>query len=58
MQKPLLWNLIGRSITVPPPVLSPSSILSPPSSHCAFIPGNKIRRALQKLSETAELEMA
>jgi hypothetical protein len=34
------WNLIGRSITAPPRVLSPSSILPPFSSHCAFIPAS------------------
>ena len=32
------WNPNGCSMTVPPPVLSPSSILPPPSSHCAFTP--------------------
>jgi len=30
-------NLLDRSMTAPPPVLSPSSILLPPSSHSAFI---------------------
>ena len=32
------WNLNGRSITAPRPVLSPSSILTQPSSHFAVIP--------------------
>jgi hypothetical protein len=35
------WNLIGRSMTAPPPVLSPTSILPPPSSHCVFIFSSK-----------------
>jgi hypothetical protein len=30
---PTHWNQIGRSMTAPPPVLSPSSILPPPSFH-------------------------
>jgi len=34
-------NLIGRSMTAPPPVISPSSILPPPSSPRAFIPAAK-----------------
>ena len=34
-------NLIGRSMTAPPPVLSPRSILPQTSSHCAFIFSNK-----------------
>jgi hypothetical protein len=29
IQTPAQWNLIGRSMTAPPPVLSPSSILPP-----------------------------
>jgi hypothetical protein len=31
------WNLIDRSMTSPPPLLSPSNILPPPSSSCPFI---------------------
>jgi len=38
---PTHCNLIGRSLTTPPPVLSPSNILPPPSSHCAFTPATK-----------------
>jgi hypothetical protein len=34
-------NLIRRSMIAPPPVLSPSSILPPPSSHCGFVPSTK-----------------
>jgi hypothetical protein len=34
---PTLWNLMGRSKTASPLVLSPSSILSKPSSYCSFI---------------------
>jgi hypothetical protein len=41
------WNLIGRRMTAPPPVLSPSSILPPPESHGAFIPANKYLAAFQ-----------
>jgi len=37
IQIPTHWNLIGRSMTAPQPVLSPSGILLPPSSHSAFI---------------------
>jgi hypothetical protein len=35
IQIPTHWNLIGRSMTAPPPVLTPNSILPPLSSHCA-----------------------
>ena len=38
---PTHCNLIGRSMTTPPPVLQPSSILPPPSSHCVFTPATK-----------------
>jgi hypothetical protein len=41
IQTPAHWNLISCSTTAPPPVVSPSSILRPPSSHCAFIPARK-----------------
>jgi len=37
-------------MTAPLPVLSPPSILAPPSSHCALIPARKIRCALKKIS--------
>jgi len=40
-QTPTHWNLIGRSMVAPPRVLSPSSILPPPTSHCAIIPARK-----------------
>jgi hypothetical protein len=40
-QLPTHWNLISRSMTAPPPVLSPNSILLPPSSHFDFIPARK-----------------
>jgi hypothetical protein len=39
--------VIGYNITAQPPVLSPSSILPPLSSHCPFIPATKIQRALK-----------
>jgi len=35
------WNLIGRRMTAPQPLLSPSSNLPPPSSHFTFIPSKK-----------------
>jgi len=35
------WNLIGRSTTALPPVLSPSSILPATFSDCALIPAWK-----------------
>lgn len=31
------WNLIGRSIIAPQPVLSPSSIFLSSSSHCVYV---------------------
>ena len=44
------WNLIGHSITAPSLVLSPSSILPPPSSRCAFITARKnLLRASKKI---------
>ena len=44
---PTHCNVIGRSMTAPPPVLSPSSILPQPSSCCAFTLVKKNRRAFQ-----------
>ena len=38
---PTLWNLMGCSNTATPLVLSPSSILSKPSSYCTFIHNEK-----------------
>jgi hypothetical protein len=48
IQTPTHWNLIGLSMTAPSRVLSPSSILPPPLTHCAFILAWNIRRAFQK----------
>jgi hypothetical protein len=42
------WKLIGRSMTAPPPVLSPSSILLPPTSHSNIIPAWKNSVRIQK----------
>ena len=42
------WKMIGRSVTAPQPVLSPSSILPSTPSHCAFIAEIKTRRAFRK----------
>jgi hypothetical protein len=41
IQTPTHWNPIGHSMTAPPPVLSPSSILTLPWSLCAFMPARK-----------------
>jgi hypothetical protein len=41
MQSPPLWNSINSRMAALQPVLSPSSILLPPSSHFAFIPSSK-----------------
>jgi hypothetical protein len=49
------WNLIGRSTTAHPAVLSPSSILPPPSSHCALIHARKFRCAFHKYYFTFSL---
>ena len=35
------WNLIAHGMIVPLPVISPSNILQPPFSQCAFIPTRK-----------------
>jgi hypothetical protein len=44
------WNLIGRNITAQPPVLSPSSILPPHSSHCASFTQEKFgARSVSKI---------
>jgi hypothetical protein len=43
IQTPTQQNLIGRSKTAPPPVLSPSGTPPPPSSHWAFIPAKEAR---------------
>jgi len=40
-QTPTQWNLIGRSTTGPPPVLSPSNNLLPHSSHGACLSAKK-----------------
>ena len=50
IQNPTQQNLIGRSNTSSPTVLSPNSILPPPSPYCDFFfPLEKFRRAVQKL---------
>jgi hypothetical protein len=41
IKTPTQLKLIDRSMTTPPRVLSPSSILPSPSSFCAFIPTRK-----------------
>jgi hypothetical protein len=37
IQTPTHWNVITRSTTALSPVLSPSNMFPPPSSHCTFI---------------------
>jgi hypothetical protein len=45
------WNPIGCSMTAPPPLYSPSSILPPPSYHCALIrAGNNLARVLKSVN--------
>jgi hypothetical protein len=44
-QIPTHWNMTDFSMTAQPLVLSPSSILLPHSSHCAFTPASKNFRA-------------
>jgi hypothetical protein len=43
IQTPTHCNLIGCDMTLTPTVLSPSSILPPPSSNCAFVPARMNR---------------
>jgi len=52
------WNMIGRSMTDPPPVLSPSSALPPPLSHCAFIPATKNAAHFEMLFQFFLLKIA
>ena len=49
IQTPAHGNLIDHSVTAPPPVLSPSSILPPTSSRCDFIPGRKNFASVSKM---------
>jgi hypothetical protein len=37
IQTPTHWNLIGRHMTAPLPVLLPSSILTHPAAQCAYM---------------------
>ena len=41
IKTPTPWNLIGRNMTAPQPMLSPNSILPPSSSHTASISPRK-----------------
>jgi hypothetical protein len=45
---PTHWNLIGGSMIAQPPVLSPSSILAPPSFHCTCSSARKNSAAFQE----------
>jgi hypothetical protein len=47
IQTPTYWSSIGRSMTAPPPLLSPSSVLQP-SSHCVFVPARKTATRVKK----------
>ena len=42
-------NLIGYNMIAPPPLLSPSSILPPHLSRCAFFPARKNSTSLSKM---------
>jgi hypothetical protein len=41
MQTPTHWKFFGSGITAPPPLLSPSSILSSPLPRCTIVPARK-----------------
>jgi hypothetical protein len=45
---PTRWSLIGRSMTAPPPVLSPSIIVPPLPSHWAFTAGRNNSARVEK----------
>jgi hypothetical protein len=47
-QTPTHWNLIGRSTTALPSVLSPSNILPPHASLYEFIPASKSSERVSK----------
>lgn len=47
IQTPTYWNPIDHSMTDPPPMLSPSSIL-PQSSHWVFVPARKTATRVYK----------
>jgi hypothetical protein len=49
IQTPTHLNLIGPNMTAPKPVLSPNSILPPPSAHCAFHSREKNSARLKKM---------
>ena len=49
VQTPGRWNMIGRSATAPPLVLSPTSILTRLSSGCAFISSRKNSARFSKM---------
>ena len=49
IQTPTHRNLIGRTTTAPPVMLSPSIMLPSPSPTWAFFPARKIPRELQKI---------
>jgi hypothetical protein len=48
MQSPPLWNSINSSMASLQPMLSPNSILLPPSCHFAFIPSSKNSAGISK----------
>jgi hypothetical protein len=51
IQTPTYKKTVGRSMTKPPPVLSPKSILPLPLPHCTFIPARKTSARLSKCSK-------
>jgi hypothetical protein len=50
IQTPTQWNLIGHSMTIPSPVLSPSSILPPHSSRRAVSRKENFRAILKNVT--------
>jgi hypothetical protein len=48
MQTPAPWSLIGRSMTAPQALLSPSIILPSLSPHCTFLPARKNSPCVKK----------
>jgi hypothetical protein len=52
MQIPIHWNLINRTRTTSPPVLSPSTILPPLLCPCFLIPARNILALFSKIVPT------
>jgi len=50
IQRPAQWNMISRSMTARPSVLSPNSIPTLLSSQCAFIPAKSLGVAFKNIT--------